>query len=285
MTTAIEFGDRRHTDTRGPAARPKTPVLLVDDNPAKRLALIAVLAPLGYEIVEADSGTAALRCVSKRDFAVILLDVQMPIMDGFNTAALIRQRTQSETTPIIFVTAHTGDESAAIDRYAAGAVDFLFAPFSPDELRAKVSVFATLFAKAEALAMQVRAVEASAEQFRRLTDAAPIGIFQTDTTGRYVYTNPRWTEITGVASDDAFGQKWGIIFDPEQRADLFGGSADSEMSRTELSYRFEVRARGSEPRVLLATARSIPDNDGGAAGWVGTLAEVTAEEWVETSRA
>jgi PAS domain S-box-containing protein len=152
-------------------------------------------------------------------------------------------------------------------------------------LRAKVSVFATLFAKAEALAMQVRAVEASAEQFRRLTDAAPIGIFQTDTSGRYVYTNPRWTEITGVASDDAFGQKWGIIFDPEQRADLFGRSADSEMSRTELSYRFEVRARGSEPRVLLATARSIPDNDGGAAGWVGTLAEVTAEEWVETSRA
>jgi hypothetical protein len=253
---------------------------LVDDNPAKRLALIAVLAPLGYEIVEADSGTAALRCVSERDFAVILLDVKMPIMDGFSTAARIRQRTESETTPIIFVTAHTGDESATIDRYAAGAVDFLFAPFSPDELRAKVSVFGTLFAKAEALAMQAREVKASADQLRFLTDAAPIGIFQTDTAGRYVYTNPRWTEITGVASDDAFGQKWDIIVGPEQRSDFFGGPADGE-----LSYRFEVRAPDSERRILLATARSIPDTDGGAAGWVGTLADVTAETWADTSRA
>ena len=87
-----------------------------------------MLAPLGYSIVEADSGLAALRCVMAQDFAVILLDVRMPIMDGFETAALIRLRRQSEMTPIIFITAHETDEIVGTDRYAEGAVDFIFAP-------------------------------------------------------------------------------------------------------------------------------------------------------------
>ncbi len=86
-------------------------VLIVDDNAGKRLAIRAMLAPLGYSIVEADSGRAALRAVLRQDFAVILMDVRMPIMDGFETAKLIRQRTQSALTPIIFVTAFGGDEA------------------------------------------------------------------------------------------------------------------------------------------------------------------------------
>jgi CheY-like chemotaxis protein len=131
-------------------------VLVVDDNATKRLALRAVLEPLGYPIVEADSGRAALRCVLAQDFAVILLDVRMPIMDGFETAALIRQRRQSELTPIIFITAYTSDEIANSNRYAEGAVDFIFAPVQPDELRAKVSVFANLFIMADKLAAHAR---------------------------------------------------------------------------------------------------------------------------------
>ena len=116
----------------------------------------------------------------------------MPIMDGFETAALIRQRRQSEMTPIIFITAHASDEIENTDHYAEGAVDFIFAPVPPDELRAKVSVFAKLFCRAEDLAAQAREVQASADQLRLLTDAAPIGIFQTDAENQYVYTNPRW---------------------------------------------------------------------------------------------
>lgn len=107
-------------------------MLVVDDNAAKRLALRAVLSPLGYAIVEADSGRAALRCVMAQDFAVILLDVCMPIMDGFETAALIRLRRQSEMTPIIFITAYASDELVKADRYAEGAVDFIFAPVPPE---------------------------------------------------------------------------------------------------------------------------------------------------------
>ena len=123
------------------------PILVVDDNFAKRLALKAVLSPLGYRIVEADSGVAALRCVSAENFAVILLDVVMPEMNGFETAALIRQREQSEMTPIIFITAYRSDDIVTSDLYPEGAVDFIFAPVPPAELRAKVSLFASLFTR------------------------------------------------------------------------------------------------------------------------------------------
>ena len=177
-------------------------------------------SPLGYSIVEADSGLAALRCVMAQDFAVILLDVRMPIMDGFETATLIRQRQQSEMTPIIFITAHGSDEIANSDRYAEGAVDFIFAPVPPDELRAKVSVFANLFIKADGLAKQAAELKTSADQLRLLTEAAPIGIFQTDAQNRYVYTNPRWTEITGIPREEAEGQEWDAIMGSEARAGL-----------------------------------------------------------------
>jgi diguanylate cyclase (GGDEF)-like protein len=146
------------------------PILIVDDNSAKRLALKAVLKPLGHSIVEADSGLAALHCLMVEDFAVILLDVRMPIMDGFETAALIRKRQQSELTPIIFITAFGIDDISQPDIYAQGAVDFIFAPVPPEELRAKVSVFANLFLKAEALASMAREVQASADQLRVMND-------------------------------------------------------------------------------------------------------------------
>ncbi|MCW2760933.1 MAG: sensor hybrid histidine kinase, partial [Marmoricola sp.] len=183
-------------DTCAAPSREAVPILLIDDDAGKRVALKAVLAPLGYLIVEADSGAAGLRCLMENDFAVILLDVRMPIMDGFETAALIRLRRQSEMTPIIFVTAHESDE-VVTDRYVEGAVDFITTPVHPDELRAKVSVFANLFLRAQAIAAQAREVQASADQLRRLTEAAPIGIFETDADDRYVYTNSRWSEITG----------------------------------------------------------------------------------------
>lgn len=144
------------------------PVLIVDDNAAKRLALKAVLHSLGHTIVEADSGLAALRCVMAQNFAVILLDVRMPIMDGFETAALIRKRQQSELTPIIFITAYGSDEIVTTDLYAQGAVDFIFAPVPPDELRSKVTVFANLFLKAESLAAQARHAQSAADRLRLL---------------------------------------------------------------------------------------------------------------------
>jgi diguanylate cyclase (GGDEF)-like protein len=132
------------------------PILIVDDDAAKRMGVKAALAPLACAIVEADSGLAALRRISAQDFAVILLDVRMPIMNGYETAELIRTRRQSEKTPIIFVAAGSADEASMGDLYAQGAVDFISTPFRPEELRAKVSHFATLFSNAEELAEGAR---------------------------------------------------------------------------------------------------------------------------------
>jgi PAS domain S-box-containing protein len=267
-------------------ARSPVPVLIVDDSASKRLALRSVLSPLGYLIVEADSGTAALRCVMARDFAVILLDVCMPDMDGFETAALIRQRRQSEMTPIIFITAFSSEEIMSSDLYAEGAVDFIFAPVPPAELRAKVSVFANLFLRAEELAMRAREVQESADQLRLLTDSAPIGIFQTDAENRYIYTNPRWSQITGIAPADAAGRKWDAFLGADDRALLAAEMTDGFNVDTELCRRFQVDGPGGRPSVILITSRPMPSGDGeGTAGWVGTIADVTAEAGAEAAMA
>ena len=128
-------------------AKPNTKVniLMVDDDATKRFALRAILAPLDENVVEASSGADALRQLLRNEFAVILLDVRMPVMDGFETAQLIRQRPRSELTPIIFVTALDMAETDMGRGYDLGAVDFVFAPVVPAILRAKVSVFVELY--------------------------------------------------------------------------------------------------------------------------------------------
>ncbi len=120
-------------------------VLIVDDTPAKLVALGAIVSGMALEIVTANSGEQALRQLLKRDFAVILLDVNMPMMDGFETATLIRSRPRSEYTPIIFVTAEANSDAKRISGYTLGAVDFIYSPIIPEILRAKVQVFVDLF--------------------------------------------------------------------------------------------------------------------------------------------
>ncbi|MCU1352725.1 MAG: domain S-box [Acidimicrobiales bacterium] len=259
------------------------PILVVDDNAGKRLAVRAVLEPLGYPIVEAASGVEALRCLMVQDFAVILLDVCMPLMDGFETAELIRQRRESEMTPIIFFTAFGSDDLPDTDRYAQGAVDFMFAPVPPHELRAKVSVFAHLFMKAQDLATQARGVQTSADQLRLLTDAAPIGIFQTDAQNCYVYTNPRWSELFGISAEEAAGKPWHHIIDASERARLGARLAESDAGQGDLWDRFEVQITGAISRVVLVTSRVIEDGHGGTMGWVGTVSDVTIEAGARTA--
>lgn len=128
-------------------AMPPSPVniLVVDDDSTKRFALRAILAPLDENVVEASSGADGLRQLLRQEFAVVLLDVRMPLMDGFETAQLIRQRPRSELTPIIFVTALDEAETDMGRGYDLGAVDFVFAPVNPAILRAKIGVFVELY--------------------------------------------------------------------------------------------------------------------------------------------
>jgi len=134
----------RETSPEVPA-KARVNILIVDDDATKRFALRTILAPLDENVIEASSGADALRQLLRAEFAVVLLDVRMPIMDGFETAQLIRQRPRSELTPLIFVTALDQAETDMGRGYNLGAVDFVFAPVVPTIMRAKVTVFVELY--------------------------------------------------------------------------------------------------------------------------------------------
>ncbi len=123
----------------------KVNILLVDDQPAKLLSYQAVLEELGENLVLARCGREALQALLKHEFALVLLDVVMPDMDGFETATLIRERPRLKDTPIIFLTAYGASDLERLKGYKMGAVDFVFAPVVPEILRAKVSVFVELY--------------------------------------------------------------------------------------------------------------------------------------------
>jgi signal transduction histidine kinase len=129
----------------------KAKILLVDDEPKSLFALQELLSTLGQNLMVAQSGEEALRLALKNDFAVILLDVRMPGIDGFETARLIRTRERSKSTPIIFLTAAADEMTSMFRGYEVGAVDYLMKPVVPDVLKSKVAVFVDLFRKTERL--------------------------------------------------------------------------------------------------------------------------------------
>jgi signal transduction histidine kinase/DNA-binding response OmpR family regulator len=146
-----------------------TEILLVDDDPKTLLAMEAMLADLGASLVTARTGRDALLRLLSRDFAVILLDVQMPEIDGFETAELIRERDKSRHTPIIFLTAFSQNDRAMLRGYGLGAVDFLFKPIVPEVLRSKVHVFIELQRKTQEVRRQARLIrDAESREHARL---------------------------------------------------------------------------------------------------------------------
>ncbi|MBA3892234.1 MAG: response regulator [Gemmatimonadales bacterium] len=154
----------------GEAPPERVNVLLVDDQPANLLALEAMLQGLDQNLVRAESGREALKRLLTDDFAVILLDVKMPDMDGFETAALIRDRDKSRDTPIIFLTAADKTHTEAVRGYAVGAVDYLVKPVVPEFVRSKVSVFVELAKKSELLRRQAEQLREGEQAARELAE-------------------------------------------------------------------------------------------------------------------
>jgi signal transduction histidine kinase len=157
----------RETEAPPMKGEERVKILLVDDQPDNLLSAEAVLESLGQEIVKAVSGREALRQLLDHDFAVILLDVMMPGMDGFETATLIRQRDRSRHTPIIFLTALGKSEEHLIRGYDVGAVDYLFKPIVPEVLRSKVMVFAELYRKSRLIQRHSELLERRNEELQQ----------------------------------------------------------------------------------------------------------------------
>ena len=182
----------------------KPSVLLVDDRPENLLALEAVLAPLDCRLVSVTSGQEALRRLLHDDFALILLDVQMPDLDGFETAEYIKRRRKTRAIPIIFVTAISKERHHVFRGYETGAVDYVFKPYDPQLLRAKVQVFLELH---EA----TRAVHRSEEMLRATFDCAPIGMARLDESGSVEQVNQALTRMLGVREGVLFGRPFDSV--------------------------------------------------------------------------
>jgi PAS domain S-box-containing protein len=213
-----------------PAIPPEGPVniLIVDDRPENLLALEAILDSLGENLVRALSGPEALKAVLTTDFAVILLDVQMPGMNGFETAQLIKSRERSRAIPIIFLTAISKEQEYVFRGYEVGAVDYMSKPFQPDILRSKVAVFVDLYRKQTQLRraeQQLRDGERRELELRHratlleneartaeILDSAMDAIVTLDADLNVTAFNAAAERMFGRAADDVAGRSAGLLF-------------------------------------------------------------------------
>ena len=294
--TAVTKGSRAN-------ARDKVRILLVDDDERNLLALSEVLEDLA-EVVCVTSGRDALRALLKSDFAVILLDVFMPGMDGYETAGLIRARTQTAKIPIIFVSAVNKETEHLMRGYAMGAVDYVFKPVEPMMLQAKVSVFVDLYemrlqveatsraeqrlrddnyrAEIERLRI-VRELEQSRARQAAILDALPIALFEGlvssegDLKRRFVGGD--LPQLTGLSTaerlDERYDWESNIHPDDLDRASRIGSTSET------LTLEYRWTGEDGEVRHFFEQCVRVEGDDPGEERWAGTLLDVTAQKRLE----
>ncbi len=210
------------------AVKDPVDILIVDDRPENLLALEAILEPLGQRLVRASSGEDALRCLLERDFACILLDVQMPGLNGFETARLIKAREKSRFIPIIFLTAISKDQEYVFHGYSVGAVDYIFKPFQPEILRSKVSVFVDLYMQHQRISEQeqrlregerqalelrhMRELLQSEARVRDIVESAMDAIIVLDANGHVSMFNGAAERMFATKASEAHGADVGQFF-------------------------------------------------------------------------
>jgi PAS domain S-box-containing protein len=270
-----------------------TNILLVDDREENLLALAAILEPLGHRLVSVASGEEALKALLRDDFACILLDVQMPGLDGFELATLIKQRERSQHIPIIFVTALSQDERQVYRAYGAGAVDYIFKPIDPDVLRSKVGVFVDLWEKNRQLQVQAeqlheqelaRLEQASEERYRQLADAMPQIVWTADREGNATYFNRRWFEFTGMAPADAGPNAWHQVVHPDDLPTTVGRREQTLRSGETFEVEYRFRNHDGQYRWHLGRAVPLHDANGEIELWIGTATDIHDRKLIEDQR-
>jgi len=286
----------------------KVNILMVDDQPGKLLSYEAILAELGENLVKATSAKEALEKLLKIDFAVVLMDVSMPEIDGFELAEMIRQHPRFQKTAIIFVSAVHLTDVDRLKGYQHGAVDYLSVPIVPEVLRAKVKVFAELHRKNIQLArlnsqLEQRVVERTQElelkavaleqlnsdlaqrnqELDAIVHTAPDIIFSRQSDGQRDYISSRFYEYTGAAPGTAVGMGWLEYMHADDRErSLKLWKRCVELGK---AYESEHRLRGVDGVYRWFRARAVPlrDEQGGIIKWYGTCCDIHDSKMLEQS--
>jgi PAS domain S-box-containing protein len=266
-------------------------LLLVDDRAEDLLTLTHVLAGPEYRLTTASSGPEALKRLLEQDFGVILLDVFMPTMDGFELAELIKQRERSQHTPIIFLTAAVSDLPQIYRGYSVGAVDYLTKPVDPDVVRAKVAVFADLFRKDRRLmrhAQQVREGERrereellselrheAERRYMNLAEAVPLSVWTAEPNGDLNYANRYWTEYTGISLEEARGVGWAQAVHEDDREGYLSAWRESIARGSPFQQECRIFHLGDGLH-RWHVSRAVPEraDSGEIVSWLGTHTDI-----------
>lgn len=256
-------------------------ILLVDDHPENLLALEAVLDAPEYRLVRAQSGMEALRLLLKESFSLILLDVHMPGLNGYETAALIRERPKTRDIPIIFITAVNKSEEDVEKGYSVGAVDYIIKPFDPDSLKTKVAVLTGLHKKEElSRSAETPPLENAAlsQPYRNLTQAIPQIVWIARPDGAVDFFNQPWFNYTGLTFEQSEGWGWTKVLHPEDHQpaiDRWTGAL-----RGEKDYQMECRLKRADGAYRWHLYRAYPERDpqGRVLAWLGTATDVNDQK-------
>jgi len=280
---------------RNGAKMEKANILLVDDQPAKLLSYQTILADLDVNLILAKSGREALQCLLKQDVALILLDVVMPEMDGFETASLIRQHPRLEQTPIIFVTALSVSDVDRLKGYELGAVDYVFVPVVPEILRTKVSVFVELYRKRQELQNEIeerRQIEETLSNQSRvlqsILDSMPDAVIVVDAEGKVVLFNPAAEQIHGIGPADANSgettERYGLFLPNMVTPYPADALPLARVLRGEMADGVEMFARlphAPQGVWLSANVRPLKSDGGNLQGGVAVIRDITASKRAE----
>ena len=275
-------------------------ILIVDDHRENLLALEVVLKSPDYHLIFASSGEEALKCLLKDDFAVILLDVQMPGMDGFETASLIRARKRNKATPIIFITAIYQTTENMLQGYSLGAIDYLFKPFHPETLKLKMEAFAKIHFNEkhirhqnELLTQRAIELEKMNESLERTTSdlrkaealARVIGETSTDTVitldgaGRILNINPAVTEMFGYGHEELQEQHVSRLFPSESLPFLKNAWVTSKSSKI-----LDATATRKDGTVFLVEVQIGEASIGEQQIFVWSVRDITERKQLEKER-
>jgi PAS domain S-box-containing protein len=268
--------------------RDQANILMVDDQPGKLMSYEVILRELGENLIQAKSATEALDQLLRNDIAVVLMDVSMPEIDGFELADMIRQHPRFQKTAIIFISAVHLTDLDRIRGYKSGAVDYISVPVVPELLRAKVSVFAELHRKNRQLERLNRELEQRVEertrelgqseaQFRNLADSIPQLAWMADAGGHTVWYNQRWCDFTGCSHEDLVRTGWDHLRHPDYVRRAFEGLGHAIRNKSLWEDTFPLRNSSGEYRWFLWRAVPLLNSDTSLDRWFGTGTDITEQ--------